>query len=60
MSDHRSAFQCPKCGQSMRYVASRPNFDPELPKFFLYECPEHGIYHFSRAKDMTAGPPPND
>ena len=39
--------------------ASRLRFSSE--GHFLYRCPEHGIYHFSRtAKDFIPGLPPDD
>jgi len=44
----------------MEYAGSRAGSDSPA-KYFLYRCPEHGIYHFSRtAKDFIPGLPPDD
>jgi hypothetical protein len=29
-----------------------------MPKYFLYQCPDHGIYHFSGTTDLIPGLPP--
>ena len=32
--------------------------DPSGVGIQVYECPEHGLYHFGCKIDLTAGPPP--
>jgi hypothetical protein len=52
-------FKCPKCGRHMEYAGSRPASDSP-PKYFLYRCPEHGVYHFSGETHLVEGLPPDD
>ena len=49
------AINCPKCGRLMQFLSAD---DPSGTGIQIYECPEHGLYHFGRTIDPTAGPPP--
>ena len=49
------ALNCPKCGHPMQFLHAD---DPSGAGIQVYECPEHGVYHFGTKIDLTAGPPP--
>jgi hypothetical protein len=63
--DGNLPLNCPHCGRRMHFVNANSPRAPVLksdppapPTFFVFECPQHGLFHYGPKTPLTAGPPP--
>jgi len=58
---------CPQCGRPLQFEdANSPKrpvlrSDPPADRtYFVWRCPEHGLFHYGTETPLTAGPPPGE